>query len=75
MRELLSKIKRIGITSGVIEIPLYSDDTDHIISFDFYDEDTGVDCALESISLVEFSSIKESNVVGEFDLKRIKNRE
>jgi hypothetical protein len=75
MRELLSKVKRIGIESGVIEIRLYSDDTDHIICFDFYDEETGVDCALESISLVEFSLIKESNVVGEFDLKRIKNSE
>jgi hypothetical protein len=75
MRELLSKIKRIGIESGVIEIRLNSDDTDHIICFDFYDEDTGVDCALETISLVEVSSIIESNVVGEFDLKRLKNRE
>jgi PIN domain nuclease of toxin-antitoxin system len=75
MRELLSKVKRIGIESGVIEIRFYSDDTDHNIGFDFYDEDTGVDCSLESISLVEFSSVKESNVVGEFDLKRIKNSE
>jgi hypothetical protein len=75
MRELLSKVKRIGIESGVIEIRLYSGDTDHFICFDFYDKDSGVDCALESISLVEFSSIKESNVVGEFDLKRIKSSE
>ena len=75
MRELLSKAKRIGIESGVIEIRLYSDETDHVICFDFYDEDTNVDCALESISLVEFNSIKESNVVGEFDLKYIKNSE
>jgi hypothetical protein len=30
---------------------------------------------IEGISLVEFSSIKESNVIGEFDLRRIKNNE
>ncbi|MFE1243438.1 hypothetical protein ACFW35_04830 [Fictibacillus sp. NPDC058756] len=73
MRELLSKVKRIGIESGVIEIRLYSDETDHFIYFNFYDEYTNVDSALESISLVEFNSIKESNVVGEFDLEHIKN--
>jgi hypothetical protein len=37
------------------------DDTDHNIGFDFYDEDTGVDCSLESISLVELSSDKGIN--------------
>jgi hypothetical protein len=35
MRELLSKVKRIGIESGVVEIRLYSGDTDHFIGFDF----------------------------------------
>ena len=40
MQELLSIVKRIGIKSGVIEISFCSVDTDHIISFGFYDEDT-----------------------------------
>jgi hypothetical protein len=70
-QELFTKIKLIGVESGVIEIEYLGTD----VEIGFYDEDTGVSAGLYSIKLGEFSFIKESYVVGEFDLSRIKNSE
>ena len=70
-QELYTKIKLIGVESGVIEIS-YSGTH---IGIDFYDEDTGVSAGLYSSELGEFSFIKESYVIGEFDLSYIKNSE
>jgi hypothetical protein len=73
LKELFSKIKLIGVKSGIIEISYGSFDIEPVINIDFYDEDTGVDCLLDSITLAEFNPIKESYVIGKFDLSRIKN--
>lgn len=70
-QKLFSKIKLIGVESGVIEIEYCETN----IVIDFYDENTGVSANLYSIELGEFSFIKESYVIGEFDLSRIKNSE
>lgn len=70
-QELYTRIKLIGVESGVIEIS-YSGTH---IEFNFYDEDTGVSAGLYSIELGEFSTIKESYVIEEFDLSHIKNSE
>ena len=70
-QELFTKIKLIGVESGIIEIEYL--DTD--IEISFYDKVTGVSAGLYSIKLGEFSFIKESYVVGEYDLSRIKNSE
>lgn len=70
-QELYTEIKLIGVESGVIEVS-YSGTN---IGIDFYDEDTGVSAGLYSIELGEFSFIKESYVIGEFDLSHIKNSE
>jgi len=66
-QELYTKIKLIGVESGVIEIS-YSGTH---IGIDFYDEDTGVSDRLHSIELVKYSCINESYV----NLDRIKNSE
>jgi len=68
-QELYTRIKLIGVESGVIEIS-YSGIH---IGINFYDEDTGVSAELYSVELGEFSFIKESYVIGEFDLSHIKN--
>lgn len=70
-QELYTRIKLIGVESGVIEIS-YSGIH---IGINFYDEDTGVSAELYSIELGELSFIKESYVIGEFDLSHIKNSE
>ena len=70
-QELYTRIKLIGVESGVIEIS-YSGIH---IGINFYDEDTGVSAELYSVELGEFSFIKESYVIGEFDLSHIKNSE
>ena len=70
-QELYTRIKLIGVESGVIEIS-YSGIH---IGINFYDEDTGVSAGLYSFELGEFSFIKESYVRGEFDLSHIKNSE
>jgi hypothetical protein len=72
-KELFTKIRLIGVESGTIEIKYGSSEFDPIIAIEFYDEDTGVEYLLDSINLGEFSPIKESFVIGEFDLSRIKN--
>ena len=66
-QELYTRIKLIGVESGVIEIS-YSGTH---IGIDFYDEDTGVSARLHSIELVKSSFINESYV----NLDRIKNSE
>jgi hypothetical protein len=70
-KELFTKIKLIGIESGVIEIEY----CETAIGIDFYDEDTGISANLYTIELAEFSFIKESYVIGDLNLSRIKNRE
>lgn len=70
-KELLTKIKLIGVESGVIEIEY----CETCILIAFYDEDTGVFANLYSIELGKFSFIKESYVIGDFVLSRIKNSE
>ena len=74
-QELFTKIKLIGVESGVITINYGSSDFNPCIVIDFNDEDTGVDYLLDSIMLGEFNLIKESYIMGEFDLSRIKNSE
>ncbi|WHY75263.1 hypothetical protein QNH20_14000 [Neobacillus sp. WH10] len=59
--------------SGIIEINYGQSDFIPVIAICFYDEDTGVDYILDTIILGEFSPTKESYVIGEFDLSRIKN--
>ena len=66
-QELYTRIKLIGVESGVIEIS-YSETN---IAIDFYDEDTDVSARLYSIELVKSSFINESYV----NLDRIKNSE
>ena len=66
-QELYTRIKLIGVESGVIEIG-YSETN---IAIDFYDEDTDVSARLYSIELVKSSFINESYV----NLDRIKNSE
>ena len=66
-QELYTRIKLIGVESGVIKIS-YSGTH---IGIDFYDEDTGVSAGLHSIELVKSSFINESYV----NLDRIKNSE
>ena len=66
-QELYTRIKLIGVESGVIEIS-YSEAN---ISIDFYDEDTDVSARLYSIELVKSSFINESYV----NLDRIINSE
>lgn len=66
-QELYTRIKLIGVESGVIEIS-YSGTH---IGIDFYDEDTGISARLHSIELVKSSIINESYV----NLDRIKNSE
>ena len=70
-QELYTRIKLIGVEWGIIEIS-YSGTH---IGIDFYDEDTDVSAELYSIELGELSFIKESYVIGEFDLSHIKNSE
>ena len=72
-KELFTKIKLLGVESGVIEIHYGSVEFLPCVAIGFYDEDTDVDYMLESIILGEYSSIKESYTIGEFDLNRIKN--
>ncbi|MEK4715726.1 hypothetical protein [Sporosarcina sp. FSL K6-5500] len=74
-QELFTEIKLIGVESGIISINYASSGFIPCIIIDFNDEDTGVGCLLDSIMLGEFSSIKESYFIGEFDLNRIKNSE
>ncbi|MBO0588887.1 hypothetical protein [Sporosarcina sp. E16_8] len=74
-QELFTDIKLIGVESGIISISYESLDFLPGISIDFYDEDTGVEGLLDSIMLGEFSPTKESYVMGDFDLNRIKNSE
>lgn len=66
-QELYTRIKLIGVDSGVIEIS-YSETN---IAIDFYDEDTDVSARLYSIELVKSSFINESYV----NLDCIKNSE
>lgn len=70
-QELFTKIKLIGVKSGVLEISYF--ETDIVIVF--YDEYTDVSVHLYSIDLGKFSPIKESYLIGNFDLSRIKNNE
>ena len=74
-QELFTKIKLIGVESGIIEIYYASFGFDPAIVINFYDEDRGVDYLLDSINLGDFSPIKESYMIGEFELNRIKNSE
>lgn len=71
LKELFSRIKLIGVKSGVIEIEF--SETNIIIGF--YDEDTGITANLYSIQLGEYSFIKESYEIGKCDLSRIKDSE
>ncbi|MFS0864598.1 hypothetical protein [Fredinandcohnia sp. 179-A 10B2 NHS] len=75
MRELVNTIKRIGVKAGVIEIHHGITGIEPVIILDFYDEDTGVDCGLDTISLAEYSPIKESYVIWEFNLSSLKGHE
>lgn len=72
-KEFFSRIKLIGVESGIIEIYYASSGFAPVIAINFYDEDTGVDYLLDSIFLGEFSPTKESYVIGEINLSRIKN--
>lgn len=69
-QELITKIKRIGVESGVIEIFYAS--SDPTIFIEFFDENTGIDHTLEWIQLGKLSHIKESFVIGDIDLGNIK---
>jgi hypothetical protein len=71
LQPLLSKIRRIGVDSGVITIEF----CETAIVIHFFDEDSNVFETLYSIELGEFCFIKESNVIGEFNLSCIKNSE
>ncbi|MEK5233847.1 hypothetical protein MHB42_19315 [Lysinibacillus sp. FSL K6-0232] len=71
--ELFTRIKLLGIESGVIEFHYASSDFIPVILIEFYDEDTGFDYLLESIMLGEFCPTKESYVIGDINLDRIKN--
>ncbi|MCA1031350.1 hypothetical protein LCL95_09965 [Bacillus timonensis] len=66
-------INRIGVTSGVIELRYGAVNDVPALVIEFYDENTGVDYILETMKLAEYSTIKESYVIGDINLKRIKN--
>ncbi|MCM3390241.1 hypothetical protein M3649_19265 [Ureibacillus chungkukjangi] len=71
--ELFTRIKLLGIKSGVIELSYASSDFVPVILIEFYDEDTGYSYFLESVTLGEFCPTKESYKIGDFNLSRIKN--
>ncbi|MFE8698261.1 hypothetical protein ACFYKT_18215 [Cytobacillus sp. FJAT-53684] len=71
--EFFTKIKLLGIESGVVEFSYASSDFVPVILIEFYDEDTGFNYVLESIILGEFCPTKESYIIGDFNLSRIKN--
>lgn len=72
-KAFFTRLRLMGVKSGIIEIYYVSSGFEPVIAINFYDEVTGVDYLLDSIFLGEFNTIKESYVIGEFNLSCIKN--
>ncbi|MBT2583808.1 hypothetical protein [Planococcus sp. ISL-109] len=72
-QENITAIKRLGVQSGEVEIICLPQDPMVIIGF--LDLDTGVDFTLENIELGEMCFIKESRMIGDVNLERIKTSE
>lgn len=68
-KELITTIKRIGITSG--ELQVFYASSDSLIFFEFYDEYTGVSFTLETIQLSRLCHIKETYVIGNINMDTI----
>ncbi|ALS79607.1 hypothetical protein AUO94_13660 [Planococcus kocurii] len=72
-QELITTIKRIGVTSGVVEV--FYGSSDPLIFIEFNDEDTGVHYVLDTIQLGRLCHIKETYVIGNITLNNIKTSE
>lgn len=68
-QELIMTIKRIGVTSG--EVQVYYASSDPLIFIEFFDEDTGVSFTLETVQQGRLCHIKETYVIGNINMDKI----
>ncbi|WP_281862682.1 hypothetical protein [Planomicrobium okeanokoites] len=70
-QELITTIKKIGVSSG--EVQAFYASSDPLIFIEFYDEDTGVSFTLETVQLGRLCHIKETFVIGNINMDKIKS--